>query len=217
MSKFITIILLIIAVIDPTKIARINDMKASAASAFNQGNFEKSAELYSYLLDSMNVEDENITLNLGHSYFQMDDKDQSKKYYERLITSTNNKIRSLAFQQLGVLAKNPQDLDKSLAYFKESIRANPANKDARYNYELIKKWLKNQEENKEQQNKENSDDKQEPSEYAKRLKEQADRLVLQNLYLDAYNLMQEGLKIDQTVGYYNEFINRTKEVGEIDQ
>lgn len=215
MTKYLGILLLFMTSIDPSKIARVNEMKSEAEQAFLAGRFEESAEIYTYLVDSLNVEDDNMILNLGHSYFNLEDKEKSTSYYQRLQNSKDKSVKSIAYQQLGVLSQDPQSLDKSLAYFKESIIADPTNEESRYNYELVKKWI-DQQEKQENENKNDSNEKQEPSEYAKRLKEQADRLVLQNQYQKAYSLMEGGLKVDPTVSYYKDFIQRTKDVADID-
>lgn len=202
--------------IDPSKIAKINEIKEEAAIAYQNGDFEKSIELYSMLNDSLKVTGEDITLNLAHSYYELNQSEKSIEQYQKLQDSKDNMMKSIAYQQLGVLSQDPQNLNKSLAYLKEAIRANPKNTEARYNYELVKKW-KNQREKQEQEKQDggNPDDKQEPSEYAKRLKEQADELVKRNQYQKANALMQGGLEVDETVSFYNPFIQRTKEVADI--
>ena len=58
--------------------------------------------------------------------------------------------------------------------------------------------------------------KQEPSEFAKKLKAQADQLVAGRRYKEAYDLMVDGLKKDETVSSYQTFIDRIKVVDGID-
>ena len=55
-----------------------------------------------------------------------------------------------------------------------------------------------------------------PSEYAKQLKAQAEILVAQRLYKEAFNLMMDGLKSDPTVQAFQSFINRIKNVVNIE-
>ena len=81
---------------------------------------------------------------------------------------------------------------------------------------LEKKKKEDEQKKKDQQNK-NQDQKQEPSEYAKKLKAQADRLVELKQYRQAHELMAEGLKKDQTVSAYNDYINRLKIVAQINK
>ncbi len=213
--KYILLILLFVDVsIDPTEIAKINAIKSAAEKAYLAGNFEKSIEKYALLLDSMNIEDESATLNMAHAFRQLNKKEAAIKYYQRLQDAKDESLKSLAYQQLGALTDDPKELENALSYFKESIKSDPSNDDARYNYELLKKKMKEQ-----QQNENNGDDKdgkkQEPSEFAKKLKKQADKLVLRTEYYKAHDLMKQGLEKDPTVAYYNDFIKRLDEVSVI--
>lgn len=148
MNYLLTILLISFSIIDPTKIAKINAIKKEAEQAYLAGNFERSAEKYSYLLDTLNLDDEVATLNLAHSYFQLKNNDAAINNYQKLQYSKDESLKSLAYQQLGILSNNPNTLEKSLAYFKESIKSDPTNEDAKYNYELLKKKLKEQQQNK---------------------------------------------------------------------
>ena len=122
--------------------------------------------------------------------------------------SDNKELKSLAFQQLGVINQQKNKLEAAVADFKSSIKSNPNNEEARYNYELLKRLLN------EQEQQQNNDEDIEPSEYAKKLKEQADRLVEQFLYEKALGLMQKGLQEDKTVAAYNSFIGKLNDVVE---
>ncbi len=215
MTKLVAILLLVS--FDLSDIAKINSLKKEAKSAYLKGNFDKAIENYHVLLDTMGVADEKATLNLAHAYWQKGDAESAQKNYQKLILSKDKKLKSIAYQQLGTLSSDPQTLERALSFFKESIKNDPTNEDARYNYELVKKKLQNQQEQ-DQQNKDdqNQDKDQEPSEWAKQLKKRADQMVDAQLYADAFNLMQDGLKKDQTVAYYNDFIKRLGEVSQID-
>jgi hypothetical protein len=108
--------------------------------------------------------------------------------------------------------------EQALNLFKQAIKADPSNEEARYNYEMLKKKLDKKKKEEEQKNKDKNDKnkKQEPSEFAKKLKAQADKLVAQRQYKPAYDLMMEGLKKDETVSSYQKFIDRIKVVDGID-
>jgi hypothetical protein len=160
MKLLLTLLLVSFSDIDPTEIAKINALKEEAEIAYLAGNYEKSAAKYSYLLDTMDVEDESATLNLAHAYYQLKDNKNALSYYQKLIDAENSAVKSLAFQQLGVLSNDPKTLENALSYFKEAIKSDPMNDDARYNYELLKKKLTEQQQNQDQdqdQDQENKD------------------------------------------------------------
>jgi hypothetical protein len=162
-----------------TKIAKENSIKKAAQEAFLNKDYKTAIQNFSLLTDSLKVVDENATLNLGHSYYRLNDLETASKTYEKLYSSRNPEIRSIAAQQLGVLSfKADQDKEKALTYFKEALRANPDNAEARYNYEFLKKLQKAKEDpkmdnknkddkkddkkegdNKDQQNQDNKDQK----------------------------------------------------------
>ena len=83
---------------------------------------------------------------------------------------------------------------------------------ARYNYELLARWLQRDEERKNE-----DQDKPEPSEFAKRKKAEADRLVEQFRFKDALNLMNEARLQDETVDAYQDFMTSLQEITEIDE
>ncbi|MFT4834626.1 MAG: Ca-activated chloride channel family protein [Marinoscillum sp.] len=155
------LILLLLFIADPTEIAKHNSLKKEAEKAFLKKDFAKAAQTYSELYDSLNVQDPSIGLNLAHSYFAMGDTANAQRYYQG-VASGNDKIsKSVAYQQLGVIAKNPKTLKESLQYLKSSLKANPMNEEARYNYELVKKLLNEQQQNQEQNQDQNQDNDEE--------------------------------------------------------
>lgn len=124
------------------KIARENALKKEAEEAFMNRDYRMAIAKYSYLTDTLKVVDDKATLNLGHSYFKANDLITAAKTYEKLYTSADKNVKSVAAQQLGVLSyKADQDKEKALTYFKESLRANPNNTESRYNYEFLKKII----------------------------------------------------------------------------
>ncbi len=202
-----------------TKISKENALKKEAEVAYKEGRYTDAITNLKTLVDSLNVTDEKAVLDLGHAYFKNNDMENAAKVYQKATLSTDKNLRSIAAQQLGVLSlKADNDKEKALAFFKESLRANPNNNESRYNYELLKKSKEENKDNKDQKNKDKKDQdnkKDEPSEFAKQLKAKAEQLVALHKYMDAYNLMVEGAKKDQTVNHFQDFIKKTKVVADI--
>lgn len=158
MSKILTVALLAILSWDLSDIAKVNSLKKEAEEAFIGGNYEEAVEQYAYLLDTMAVEDERATMNYAHAFYKSGNIESSQKQYQKLVLSKDPKIKSLAYQQLGIISSDPETLAQALSYFKESIKSDPTNDDARYNYEMIKKKLKEQEEKGENNDKQDKED-----------------------------------------------------------
>lgn len=221
MIKYLFVISMLAWQTDPMKISKINAVKKEARNAFQSGDYAKAIERFNFLRDSMQVNDDEVLLNLANAQYLSKDTANAMTHYQSLTQSTDGKIASRAHQQLGIIANRQGKADMSLSHFKQSLREDPMNEMARYNYEMVKKKLQQQKEQEEkEQNKDKKDqDKknQEPSEFAKRLKEQADKLVAQRRYREAYALMMDGLKKDPTVSSYEKYIERIKDVNEINQ
>ncbi len=160
-SSFSVIAFMLLAFIDINDIATINALKRSAEEAFLNKNYEQAASDYSMLLDSLQVVDDRALLNLGHAYFQLNDSSNARSAYQQLAITNDRELKSIAYQQLGMLNSSPEQLEKSLHFFKEAVRADPANEEARYNYELVKKKLEDQEQNQDQNQDQKNQDNQE--------------------------------------------------------
>ena len=142
---------------DLDKIGKINSAKAEAKKAFLSGDFTTAIKKYTYLIDSLGVNEDEVRANLASAYFQANDTTGALNNYQRLTQSANKKISSVANQQLGVLANNQEKLEESLNYFKQALKAAPENDEARYNYEIVKKKLEEKKKQDQQKNKDQKD------------------------------------------------------------
>lgn len=166
--KSIVLIVLALILNDPKEIAKINSIKKEAESAYLSGDYELAIAKYNLLTDSIGLDDDQIKLNLGHAHFHLGDTSGAKMNYGKVGSSTNNKLRSIAYQQLGVMSKEAGKLEPALQQLKSAIKADPSNKDAIYDYEVVKKLLEDQkkqeeeqkqdQENKDQENKDGEDE-----------------------------------------------------------
>ena len=144
--------------IDPSKVSKVNKLKSEAKNAYLAGDMKTAIEKYKFLVDSLHVDEEEVEMNLANAYFNVNDTTQALNRYQPLSVSTDSKIKSLANQQLGVVANRQGKFEEALNYFKQAMKAEPANEQARYNYEMVKKKLEEQKKQ-EQQNKDKDDKK----------------------------------------------------------
>ncbi|WP_044205055.1 hypothetical protein [Flammeovirga sp. OC4] len=135
------------------RIAEANKQKSAGEEAFIAKDYKTAIEAYTILLDSMKIEDDAAMLDLAHSYFLSEDKENATKRYASIQNSANKKIASIANQQLGVLKAQEQKLEEALAFLKAAMKHDPQNMGARYDYEMLLKQKKEQE----QQNQDNKD------------------------------------------------------------
>lgn len=207
--KVLIILIALAGFADIGRIARTNKLIRDAEKAFLAENYTEAIQKYRILIDSLNYQDETAVLNLANALYRNNQKDDAASYFNALLNSKDPSLKSAAYQQLGVLSYEKKEMEQALDYFRNSLRADPSNEDSRYNYELLRKAMQDNESQEQQ--------KQEPSEYAKNLRRQAESLVQQGKYREAYQLMQKGLAVDQTVSAYQDFIKRTGDVAEIDE
>lgn len=151
---------------DPVKIGKINRVKEEARKAYLAGDYETAAGRYTYLIDSLQVTEDEVSLNLANAYFQLSDTANAISNYQTLTQSQKNSIRSTAQQQLGVIKNKQGKFEEALTHFKEAIKSDPSNNDARYNYELLKRKLDEQKKQ-EQKQKDNKDQDQQKKDQQK--------------------------------------------------
>jgi Ca-activated chloride channel homolog len=170
----------------PGKIGKVNSAKAKAKEAFMAGDYKTALDKYRYITDSLGIKEDEVVMNMAHAYFNLDDTTNAISSYQRLLTSQNKTLKSNAYQQLGVLNNRQGKLEEALANFKEALKTDPTNDDARYDYEMVKKKLEEkkkqeeqqkQDQNKDQENKDNKDQKQnkDKKQQEKQNKEQQDK------------------------------------------
>ncbi len=161
MRTFLVIILAIM-INDPKEIAKINALKKEAEAAYLAADYELAVSKYTLLHDSLGVDDPAIKLNLAHAHYHLGDTAGAKSNYNSLATSESTKMKSIALQQLGVMSKDAGKLEEALQQLKSAIKADPSNKEAIYNYEVVKKLLEDQkqqeQQNQDQQNKDGEDE-----------------------------------------------------------
>ena len=213
MNLLLGVILLFLSETDPAKIGEINRVKKEARAAYTAGKYKKAIERYKYLSDSLHVQEDEIMLNLANAYFLVKDTAAAYPGYQMLTNSgVESHIKSKAHQQLGILDHQRGKFEEALHHFKQAIKADTQNMDARYNYEALKRKLNEKKKEDEQKKKDDQNKKQEPSEYAKKLKAQAEELAAQFKFKEAHHLMLEGAKKDPTVMYFKDFIDRLNDV-----
>ena len=145
-------------------IATVNRLKKEAEQAYKNGDYATAVAHYRTLEDSLNVEDDNVRLNLAHSLIQAGDTISAQRNYSSLVRSDDDQLKSVAYQQMGIIASDKKQYEESLATFKEALKADPANEEARYNYELVKELLKKQQEQQEQNQDQQQDQDQQQNE-----------------------------------------------------
>ena len=159
MKLFVAILLIISPFTDLDKIARVNKAKKEAKEAFLSNDYQLAHDKYKFLIDSLGVKEEEVLLDFSHSLYQLNDTTNAENNYQELSESANKKISSIAEQQLGQIMFDKKQYEPALEHQKNALRKDPTNKDARYNYELLKKVIQKQEEEKQDQQDQDQENK----------------------------------------------------------
>ena len=135
------------------RVDEINKLFKSAENSFINEDYKNAIEDYKILIDSFEISNEKVYLNLAHSYFLINDTLNAIENYNYASLTKDEKIKTIAFQQLGNINESKNNLEEALNYYKNSIISDNTNNDSKFNYELVKKKIDNN------QNKDNKKDK----------------------------------------------------------
>jgi tetratricopeptide (TPR) repeat protein len=210
-SKF-TLALFLLIPASWTQVSRLNSAIDLAAESYAKTEYEQSIINHQILIDEFGQSSPALLYNLGLSNQYAEKLDEAAAFYDQASITSDKILASFAFNQGGVLLGNKKEYEPALSKFKSALIQDPTNEVARHNYELLARWLQRDQERKDQ-----DENKPEPSDFARRKKAEADRLVEQFRFKDALNLMNEALQQDETVAAYQDFITSLQEITEIDE
>lgn len=108
-----------------------------------------------------NAKNPQAAYNLGNALLaQKKDSAAIVQYQQAAKLETNQKRRSYAYHNIGVICQGHQMYGEAIEAYKEALRNNPNDDETRYNLELCKRQQKQQQQNQQnQQQKQNKDNK----------------------------------------------------------
>jgi len=122
---------------------------------FGNGNFQEAEVDYRKALNN----DPNFdiaTYNLGASLYKQENYEESAKTFASLLEAekkVDSELTSNTFYNLGNSFCEAQKYDEAVKAYKQSLRLNPKDMDAKYNLEYARKKLEQQQQQQEQQDK----------------------------------------------------------------
>jgi Ca-activated chloride channel family protein len=194
---------------------------SSALRDYKAGDYDRALQEYQKMLERKK-DDPRLHFNAGTAAYRDQKFDDAIKQFNEALASQDLNLQSLAYYNRGNSQfcqgqreadpeKKKDAWEKSVQDFESSMKLNPQDADAKYNHEFVKKML--EELKKQQQQQQNNQKKNiEPSEEAKKAKAKADEAVNRREYAMALEIMETQLQKDQTTAYYNDYINRLKEI-----
>ncbi|MCJ8164598.1 aerotolerance protein [Pontibacter sp. E15-1] len=122
-------------------ISRVNEYARQGAAAFQRQEYTEAIVAYNYLVHELGVQDDQLQLNLAHAYYKANMWPQAQDEYRVLASHPSHHLRAVAHLQLGNIAVKYKKYAQALPLYKAALIAEPENDAARYNYELLKKYV----------------------------------------------------------------------------
>ncbi|WP_161890947.1 tetratricopeptide repeat protein [Pontibacter russatus] len=122
-------------------LSRINEYADRAAAAYQQEDYAGAIAAYKYLVYDLEAHDDQLQLNLAHAYYRAGLWSEAQQEYRLLVSHPYPHLRSVAHLQLGNIATKQKKYRQALALYRAALVAQPGSDAARYNYELLKKYI----------------------------------------------------------------------------
>jgi hypothetical protein len=170
---FMLLILLFLILFISIKNVRVNNR---AVKYFNKGNFESAAQTFENELKN-NQKDYVVINNSAGVDYKLNKLDEAKAKYAVVLNSTDiaKEDKFTALYDTGNIEFLKDNFEKSGEFYREALKLNSNDKDAKYNLELV--LLKLNEKNNKQDNKDDKqkNDKQKQNQQAQDLKRQMEQ------------------------------------------
>jgi Ca-activated chloride channel family protein len=145
-----------------------NDDARRANEAYQKGDYPAAEQLYLQAIQQ-NPDDARLYFNLGNALAQQGKFNEAASAFERFKDQTDDPIeKAKADYNLGNIFGNQQKWDRAAEQYRQALRQNPHDPDAKYNFELSNRMLEQQQQqqqsNDQQQNQDGEQDQQSQSE-----------------------------------------------------
>lgn len=129
----------------------LNDARR-ANQAYENGNYEEAAELYRSAI-AEDPDNPKLHFNLGNALAMMGFPEEAEAAFSRYKSLVENPVdEARADYNTGKMLTDMEQYDQAVNYFREALKNNPDDEDARHNYELaLRKQQEQEQENQQQQ------------------------------------------------------------------
>lgn len=186
-------------------------------SAYDKGQYaEALVDFQDALLDD--PENPILNYNVGAAQYQQEKYEEALASFQKAALTQDPGVQQSAYYNQGNALYRLQKYQEAVAAYKQALDLNPDDEDAKFNLELVRAKIKEMADKQQQENQQQQDQEQiVPTEYAKQLKAEAERLIAQRRYREGYDLLTQGMNTDPTVAAFQSFIDRSKEIVDIEE
>lgn len=135
-----------------------NDKAREGNRAYERGDYETAASLY---MEAIQQEPENARLyfNLGNALAKMGKAQEAAAAWDQFKELNESPVeKSKAVYNQGNTAAEQKEWDKALKSYRDALKLNPNDLDAKHNYEMAVKQKQEQEQNQDQQQQDQNQD-----------------------------------------------------------
>jgi len=190
--------------------AGVGSSMRSGNKALNKGNIEQALEKYQEAL-VQEPDNEKIHYNIGRALYKLQKYPEAISEFQLGLLTKDKSFQAKTLYNIGNCHFKQGKLDEAISSYVSSLLLNPNDLKAKQNLEFCLKQKDEQEHRQSQ----NDTPTPEPSDYAKKIKQQADELVAKRQYKKALILMNDLLRADQTATVYQDYTKRLSDVAEI--
>ena len=124
------------------RISLRNRYAVLAEAAFSQRQYLKATALFEKVRQA---EGESVSyavqMNLAHAYFNLHDYSRAAPLYRQIFSRSNPQQQAVINTQLSVIEAEEGNYTKALTLCRQALKLDETNQAARYNFELLQKYL----------------------------------------------------------------------------
>jgi tetratricopeptide (TPR) repeat protein len=165
MRRSLTILFFLISLYSFSQSQKAEKNIQAGNDYYKQQQFGKAAEAYNKAIEAEPA-NQTAKFNQANTLYKQDKKEEAtQRFAEVANEATVKELRSKAFYNKGVILSRQKNLKESIAAYKNTLRLNPDDKEARENLQkaLLELKKKNQPKKKEEQDKKKKQQKQSQS------------------------------------------------------
>jgi len=148
----------------------VRSLPEQAEQAYKQKDYQKALEFYQEA-QTQNPDSDTLAYNLGNTMYKLGRYQEAGKLYNRILENKNPVLSADSYYnmgntlyRMGRATDDQQSYSQAVEAFKQAVMLDPEDRDAKYNYELVKRLLKEQQQqqqqNQDQQDQEKKQDQQ---------------------------------------------------------
>ncbi len=194
MRKIVIIVLLFTSLFSFSQ--KVNNEIVKGNEAYKKGNYKNAVTAYN---SALAIDGKNATAqyNKGNVLYKQKQLVDATQAYKTAGENANNATtQSQAFYNKGVAEANQKQWQEALNSFKQSLRLQPSDKEARENLQKVLNELKQQDK---QQDKNKQDDKKQNKKDQQKKKEQQPKMNKQQMENEFNKLSNEEKRLQQDV------------------